>query len=84
MAGRWYERIVRVNLTCSCPSTDGVECLQMRYGLNLDEALLEPCDCDCHKPENQPVVVYEQDEEDMLFELMEQESMRHMRGIFDE
>lgn len=50
-------------LTCSCPTRDGIACLQMRYGLNLDEALLEPCDCSCHLKENQHDPVYEWEEE---------------------
>lgn len=52
-----------MTLECSCPSTDAVHCVQLRHGLNLDEAHIGKCECTCHLPENQKRTIYEEEED---------------------
>ena len=34
---------------CACPSDSALQCVKIRYGLSHDDAVEEPCDCECHE-----------------------------------
>jgi hypothetical protein len=36
---------------CACLSPDAERCMALRYGLNLDDDDVEPCQCTCHDEE---------------------------------
>lgn len=38
---------------CACPSDSAVQYVMVRYDLRRDQAINEPCDCECHERETE-------------------------------